>query len=78
MVALALVLAVATQYWQDTYVTEAHLALLQLMKGDGSCWKLLTHEQNPLSGLVHMCYPTPSVAPSVGLGSESAVAVCEV
>jgi len=69
-VALALVLAVATQWWQDTYVAEAHVALMQFMKRDGSWWALLTHEQNPISGLVLLCYPPP-VASSGGLESDS-------
>lgn len=57
---MSVVLAVLLQWGQDTFVSRVHMAVLEFLQpGIGmQCWKVLTDEQNPLSGLVLMCWPT--------------------
>jgi hypothetical protein len=54
---VAVVFAMLLQWWQDTVVTAAHIKVVEFVQsGIGTqCWKVLTDEQNPLSGLVLMC-----------------------
>jgi hypothetical protein len=75
---LALVLAVLTQWLQDTYVTAAHVEFIQLVNCDGACWALFTHEQNPLSGLVLMCYPPAVALATEATKTETGEECCEV
>jgi len=51
---LGIALGLVAQWWQETYVNEAHLSLLSFLR---SSWgeEMLMSERNPLSGLVVWC-----------------------
>ena len=51
---LGIALGLLAQWWQETYVNEAHLSLLSFLR---SSWgeEMLMSERNPLSGLVVWC-----------------------
>lgn len=59
LLVVTVVFALLVQRWQDTFVSACHVAVMEFLQpGIGAqCWKVLTDEQNPLSGLVLMWWP---------------------
>lgn len=59
LLVVTVVFGMLVQRWQDTFVSATHVAVMQFLQpGIGvQCWKVLTDEQNPLSGLVLACQP---------------------
>merc|ERR1719162_2279424 len=60
LLVVSIVLAMCLQWFQDTYVATAHVAVMGFVQSGGIgmyCWKCLSDEQNPFSGLVLAYWP---------------------
>jgi len=75
LLVVTVVFGMLVQRWQDTFVSATHVAVMQFLQpGIGvQCWKVLTDEQNPLSGLVLACQPAARA--EAGAAAQEAAAL---